>query len=180
MKTPRNRLDARIHRGRTRLKKAEEDIRLLSGSRLDELLKLSAALRFEHLDDPDLIPSDRLKLRKSISSTLPLVKKSRLSEAFRRHRPIGIGRWMRRRGAALIISLIIGGPLCSFAAYAWSNTGDLVDVSQEGILTWHTLSGGSEVTRVRAGDRLIISRSLWSTSARRWIIGKGYEIARLQ
>lgn len=176
MKTPRNRLDARIDRGQARLKKAEEDIRLLSEGRLAELLKLSAASRFEHLDDPDLTQSDRSTLRKSISSTLPPAKR-RLSVAFGRLRPIRIGRWIRQRGVALIISSIIGLPLCGFAALAWSNTGELVDVRQEGILTWQTPSGIAELGGVRAGDSLIISRSLWSTSARRWILGKGYATA---
>ncbi|WP_375454355.1 hypothetical protein [uncultured Methylobacterium sp.] len=113
---------------------------------------MALADRIRYLDDPDLVPADRVALRRSLEAIfVPERRRIPLPRLWRR------GGLRRRLGSALIrmtlspitIGLIVvGGP---WLALSWQNTRPLAVLTQKGVATFRLPDGSEQVLALSQG-----------------------------
>lgn len=169
-------LKARYAQAQERLDTADDDVRQASRARLGELMKLPERQRFAHLDDPDLTPSDRSSLRRSMAAGLsPPRVRMNWRPAINR-----VGRRLRRRLPTLAIAAISIAPLAVWGWMTWQNTGQqTVAYERPEKLNWTLPSGEVRQREVRAGELVVLVQHRSGRVVRSWLPKQGYETAKI-
>lgn len=149
--------DLALRQARAEAAAAERAVATASAQRLTECLGLVPADRIRHLDDPDLIPADRVALRRSLEASLvPERRRSLLPQLWRR------GGLRRRLGSAMIRAalsplaiglIVIGGP---WLALSWQNTRPLAVLTQKGVATFRLPDGSEQILALSKGSTVLV------------------------
>lgn len=149
--------DLALRRARAEAAAAERAVVDASAQRLKQCLRLVPTERIRLLDDPDLVPTDRVTLRRSLeASLLPERRRIPLPHLWR------LGQLRRRLGSALIrmalsplaIGLIlVGGP---WLALSWQNTRLLAVMAQKGVATFRLPNGSEQILALSEGSTVTV------------------------
>ena len=131
-----------VRRAQAEAAAAERAVAAASAQRLEYCLRLPPPEQIRHLDHPDLVPADRIALRRSLEASL-VPGRRRLPRLGPR------GQWSRRTRSILIrVSLsplmiglvVVGGP---WLYVSWKNTRPMATLVQKGLVAF-TCPGGRE------------------------------------
>jgi hypothetical protein len=174
-----------IAKARAEAQAAETRVRKLSSDRFSELMRLSERERFNNLEDPQLTPEDRNKLRAALHAALPSAGSANPSK---RPSPFPILRRIRlfvhRQIATPGQFITVIGVVISIAAAGceiWKNTGDAVTIKESVSVIWLLPTGDEAPGTLNRGESLItINRAVNVAVFRKWIAGVGYAKAQVK
>jgi len=162
-----------------RLNAAEQKIVRVSADRLKALLRRPHAEQLRAIDDPDLTPSDRRKLREALASTLrPSVAKAIKWRAVRMFR--GPTHALAGNLVALTTAAVFFFPPCIALFLVWLNTASGMNGTPTNPLQWTHPSGALTVSPVQPGERIgLIQKLDGSLIVRKWSPKEGYLTSRV-
>lgn len=149
--------DEAVRQARADAAAAERAVAAASAQRLKDCLALSPAERLSALDDADLVPADRIILRRSLEvSLVPERRRIPLPRLWRRGR---LARRVRSTLVRLVLSpltiglIVVGGP---WLALSWQNTRPLAVLTQKGIATFKRPDGREEIIALSQGSTVTV------------------------
>jgi len=163
-----------------RVQSIEVQIKEQSNRRIESLLATSASEQFSALDDPDLAPKDRIRLRRAVAADLRRVDLAAIaggsSRIARRVRRI----FQHRHRAAPTVILVFVASAFGLVAESYANSAQFVVANQELVLDWRLPSGSTTQSIVQAGQGLTVLKKFnGRILARTWIPGRGYATAAI-
>ncbi|MCX7322626.1 MAG: hypothetical protein NT113_25205 [Hyphomicrobiales bacterium] len=167
-------LSVRYQQAAQRLSEAERKIIEVSAKRLGDLMRLPPIEQLRAIDDPDLIPSDRKKLRQALASNLRRSNTSALTwRAVRSWR--GFSHALATHSVTGIIGSLFFLPVCAALFLVWKNTASVVTIPTSIIVEWQNPSGDNSSSVLPAGQKIGIIHNLDGTYlVRHWLPSQGY------
>lgn len=171
-------LNAQYQNANRRLSEAQKKVVKVSADRLKAIMRMPPAEQLAAIDDPDLTPSDRNTLRKTLMSGLHTSRARAM-----KWRTLRIYRGFTHAFAGNAVSLVIGCvfllPPCVVAFLVWRNTASPTVVSSPATLEWVDPSG-KMASHIHPGRKFGQIHHLdGSRTIRSWWPGKGYVTARV-
>lgn len=166
----------RVASARADANAAQRRLEQASRSRLQELMQLSPRARLAHINDVDLVATDRANLRRSVQAQLPIRRLSwrwRRSWLFRRSWLDGFSPATFATGiacAALLILFLAAGWGVTAAPYVLPKAKELRFRMPEGGLLWLTIP---------AGTKFGVQQRNNIPTERLWLHGRGYAWTQL-
>ncbi|KPF67392.1 hypothetical protein IP69_13730 [Bosea sp. AAP35] len=161
----------RVARARADAKAADRRLELASRSRLKELMQLAPRERLAHINDVDLIPSDRTRLRRAVQAQLPL-KRLRLP---RKLSSLSLVSWLGRldeatfvRGTALSVLFI------AFGVAGWWTTATAHILRESEEINFVMPEGWRSQMKIPANTKLATLQRGGVLRTRLWLHGRGY------
>ncbi|MDX7951249.1 hypothetical protein P7D22_08670 [Lichenihabitans sp. Uapishka_5] len=165
--------DAQIVEARNALTRAAAEVERISRDRLTHLLEQDVRQRFRHFDDPDLVPSDRVRLRASVLDTAR-ARGSRWASVVSGAEDVA-SRFVRHpKTIAAVLAVCFGVPTALHVMTR--HDADRATVIRMTRVTTRNPDGSTTMVPLAPGARLVMSGEGPTLQARVWNTGVGYKI----